>query len=105
MWILIILAVHLNDSKDVPGRVELTFQDQHTCLQALGTIKYKLKFDNFKKNDILMYCYLNNNISYFPIALNLFTNAELEASFLSSSIFSLNIYLNNAKTPKPTQMA
>jgi hypothetical protein len=48
MWILIILAVHLNDSKDVPGRIELTFQDQHSCLQALNTIKYKLKFDNFK---------------------------------------------------------
>ena len=46
--ILIILAVNLNDSKDVPGRVELTFQDQHSCLQVLSTIKYKLKFENFK---------------------------------------------------------
>ena len=27
---------------------ELTFQDQHSCVQALNTIKYKLKFDNFK---------------------------------------------------------
>jgi hypothetical protein len=26
----------------------LTFQDQQSCLQALNTIKYKLKFDNFK---------------------------------------------------------
>jgi hypothetical protein len=48
MWILIILAVHINDSKDVPGRIELMFQDQQTCQQALNTIKYKLKFDNFK---------------------------------------------------------
>ena len=48
MWTLIILAVHLNDPKDVPGRVELTLQDQQTCQQVLSTIKYKLKFEKFK---------------------------------------------------------
>jgi len=48
MWTLIILAVHLNDPKDVPGRVELLFQDRATCEQSLQTMTYWLKFSQFK---------------------------------------------------------
>ena len=48
MWILIILAVHINNPKDVPGRIELKFADQPSCEQALSSMKWQLKFDSFK---------------------------------------------------------
>ena len=48
MWLLVIIAMHVNDPKDQPGRIELTFQDQKTCEQVLSTMKYDLKFKTFK---------------------------------------------------------
>jgi hypothetical protein len=48
MWLLILIAVNMNNSKDQPGRVELTFQDQKTCEQVLSTMRYDLKFKSFK---------------------------------------------------------
>jgi hypothetical protein len=48
MWLLILIAVNMNNSKDQPGRVELTFQDQKTCEQVLSTMRYDLKFKTFK---------------------------------------------------------
>jgi hypothetical protein len=48
MWLLILLAVHNNDPKDVPGRIELTFQDKLSCEQTLQTMTYWLKFNQFK---------------------------------------------------------
>lgn len=48
MWLLIILAVHINDPNDVPGKVELHFPDQHSCESAASTMKYYLKFKSFK---------------------------------------------------------
>jgi hypothetical protein len=48
MWWLIIIAVHVNDPSDVPGRVELAFADQQSCESASTTMKYYLKFKSFK---------------------------------------------------------
>jgi len=48
MWLLIILAVNINDPKDVPGKVTLEFPDQQSCETSLYSLKYKLKFDGFK---------------------------------------------------------
>jgi hypothetical protein len=45
---MILIAVHMNNPKDQPGRVELLFQDQKTCEQVLSTMKYDLKFKSFK---------------------------------------------------------
>lgn len=48
MWLLIILAVHTQDPKDVPGRVTLEFYTEQECLAAQRTIQYQLKFPQFK---------------------------------------------------------
>jgi hypothetical protein len=48
MWMMILIAVHMNNPKDQPGRIELMFQDQKTCEQVLSTMKYELKFKSFK---------------------------------------------------------
>ena len=48
MWWLIIIAVHVSDPTDVPGKVELAFEDQVSCEHALTTMKYYLKFKSFK---------------------------------------------------------
>jgi hypothetical protein len=48
MYWLIIIAVHINDPTDIPGRVELAFHDQQSCLYALNNMKWNLKFKSFK---------------------------------------------------------
>jgi hypothetical protein len=48
MWVLILIAVHLTDPTDQPGRVELQFPDQKSCQQALNMMKWQLKFKSFK---------------------------------------------------------
>ena len=48
MWILIILAVHVNDPQDVPGRVTLEFPTQQACEQARESMTYWLKFKSFR---------------------------------------------------------
>jgi len=48
MWWMILIAVHMNDPKDIPGKVTLEFQDQSTCEQTLKTMTFWLKFDSFK---------------------------------------------------------
>jgi len=48
MWMLVLLAVNINDPQDQPGRVEMQFPDQPTCQAALSTIKWQLKFKSFK---------------------------------------------------------
>ena len=48
MWILIILAVHLNDPKDIPGKVTLEFPTQVECERAKSTMTSSLKFESFK---------------------------------------------------------
>lgn len=48
MWILLLIAVNVNNANDIPGKVELTFQDQETCQQTLSTVRYWLKLKTFK---------------------------------------------------------
>jgi len=45
---MILIAVHVNDPKDIPGRIELVFQDKVVCEQTLKTLTYQLKFNQFK---------------------------------------------------------
>ena len=48
MWLMILLAVHINNPNDVPGKITLQFENQQQCEQTLRTLTYKLKFDTFK---------------------------------------------------------
>jgi hypothetical protein len=48
MWLMILIAVHLKDPKDIPGRITLEFPTQASCEQSLASITYWLKFDSFK---------------------------------------------------------
>lgn len=48
MWTLILIAVHINNPNDIPGKINLQFQTLQTCEQALHSMTYWLKFDKFK---------------------------------------------------------
>lgn len=48
MWLMILIAVHLNDPTDIPGKVTLEFSDQISCEQSLKSMSYWLKFNSFK---------------------------------------------------------
>ena len=48
MWVLVLLAMHINDPKDIPGRIELNFRDRESCEQTLQSMTYWLKFNQFK---------------------------------------------------------
>lgn len=48
MWLMILIAVHLSDPSDIPGKVTLEFSDQVSCEQSLKSMSYWLKFNSFK---------------------------------------------------------
>jgi len=48
MWSLILIAVHINNPSDIPGRIEMSFQDKGLCEQTLQTMTFWLKFSQFK---------------------------------------------------------
>jgi hypothetical protein len=48
MWTLILIAVHINNPSDIPGRINLQFESQLQCEQTLQSMTYRLKFDKFK---------------------------------------------------------
>ena len=48
MWLMILIAVHINDPKDIPGKITLQFQTQQQCEQTLLSMTYWLKFESFK---------------------------------------------------------
>jgi hypothetical protein len=48
MWTLLLIAVHMKNPNDIPGRINLQFQTQQQCEQVLQSMTYWLKFDNFK---------------------------------------------------------
>lgn len=48
MWLLVLLAIKINDPQDVPGRVTLEFPTEEACKTSLKTMTYWLKFDSFK---------------------------------------------------------
>lgn len=45
---MILVAVHMNNPTDVPGRITLEFEKQEQCEKVLNTMTYWLKFDSFK---------------------------------------------------------
>jgi len=47
MWLLILIAVHAKNPGDIPGRVVMAFDSRLACEQALNSMSYWLKFDNF----------------------------------------------------------
>ena len=47
-WILIIVAVHINDPKDRPAQLEMTFSTEQQCLTTAQSLKYNIKFKQFK---------------------------------------------------------
>ena len=46
-WILLITAIHVNDPKDIPARIELRFETEQQCQQAAQTLDYWIKFKQF----------------------------------------------------------
>lgn len=48
MWVMLLIAMHVNNPQDQPGRVELEFADQATCERVLATMTYQLKFSSFR---------------------------------------------------------
>lgn len=47
-WILIIIAVHINDPNDQPARMKFGFETRELCEQTLNTLEYDIKFKSFK---------------------------------------------------------
>ena len=48
MWVMILIAVHLNDPTDIPAKLTLDFPDQHSCEHAKSSLSYWVKFKSFK---------------------------------------------------------
>lgn len=48
MWILLLIAIHINDSKDIPARVQIPFETQAACEYAKSNMSYWIKFESFK---------------------------------------------------------
>jgi hypothetical protein len=47
MWILLIIAVHINNPNDIPGKIQIVFNSEKECQTALNSMSYWLKFDSF----------------------------------------------------------
>ena len=45
MWLMILIAVHVSDPKDVPAKMTLEFPDQMICEQSLRSMTYWVKFE------------------------------------------------------------
>jgi hypothetical protein len=48
MWVLILIAVHINNPKDVPAKATMEFNSEQSCLESLRSLTYWIKFENFK---------------------------------------------------------
>jgi hypothetical protein len=48
MWILLIIAVHINDPNDIPAKMTLHLPNEKECMQAAKSLEYDLKFKQFK---------------------------------------------------------
>jgi hypothetical protein len=48
VWLMILIAVHLNDPKDIPARVQMEFETQQACERAKSSLAYWVKFESFK---------------------------------------------------------
>ena len=45
---MILIAVHVNDPKDIPAKIVLEFPDRAACEQSLKSMTYWKKFESFK---------------------------------------------------------
>jgi hypothetical protein len=45
---LILIAMHINNPRDIPARVQILFDSQSACEAARDNMTYWIKFDNFK---------------------------------------------------------
>jgi len=48
MWMMILIAIHIKNPDDIPGKITLQFESQQQCEQSLQSMTYWLKFDKFK---------------------------------------------------------
>ena len=48
MWILLLIAVNANNANDQPAWVQISMPNREACVQAADTLRYWIKFDNFK---------------------------------------------------------
>jgi hypothetical protein len=48
MWTLLLIAMHINNPSDQPGRIEIEFKDRASCEFSLASMKFELKFKSFK---------------------------------------------------------
>ena len=42
------IAVHVTNPNDQPGKVQLQFETEKSCVEALQSIQYELKFKQFR---------------------------------------------------------
>ena len=48
MWILLLIAIHINNPNDIPAKVQIPFESSAACESAKANMTYWIKFDNFK---------------------------------------------------------
>lgn len=48
MWILILIAVSINNPQDVPATIILDMPSLHVCEQVLDSMKYQIKYKSYK---------------------------------------------------------
>lgn len=48
MWLLVLIAIHVNDVKDTPAWVTLRFDTLQACEQARASLDYDIKFRSFR---------------------------------------------------------
>lgn len=48
MWLMLLIAVNINDPSDQPAKMSMEFPDQQSCEQTKSTLLYSIKFKNFK---------------------------------------------------------
>ena len=48
MWILLIIAVHVNDPTDVPAKLNMTTETKEECEKLAQSLDYWIKFKQFK---------------------------------------------------------
>lgn len=46
--VLILIAMHINNPADRPGKATLEFDSMAQCEKVLSTLEYELKFKSFK---------------------------------------------------------
>jgi|APCry1669189844_1035258.scaffolds.fasta_scaffold02986_6 hypothetical protein len=50
MWLLVIIAMNINNPADQPGRITIEFDTEQACIRAQHSVKYQFKFEGFKVN-------------------------------------------------------